>query len=154
LMFWGDRTNITGDLWLLAAALCDAGGIIFLEKFAPQYTPIALATVRVWCVAILGLVWAVPNFSIEQLALLQEHWGVLHYLGLVATALMIWLGNIGLQRVPAYEASIFLALEPVFGAIISFFILGETFGLRGFAGAFMVLLGTFLIIKLRVPDYT
>ncbi|NES83036.1 MAG: DMT family transporter, partial [Moorea sp. SIO2B7] len=42
LMFWGDRTNITGDLWLLAAALCDAGGIIFLEKFAPQYTPIAL----------------------------------------------------------------------------------------------------------------
>lgn len=147
VMSWEDTTDLTGDMWLLAAALGDATSIILLEKFAPQYNPIALATVRVWCVAILGLVWAGPNLATEQFALLQEHWGALHYLGLVATALVIWLYTVGLQRVSAYEAAVFLALEPVFGATISFFVLGETFGLRGFIGALMVLSGIFLIIK-------
>lgn len=48
--------------------------------------------------------------------------------------------------ISAQEAGLLLALEPVFGAIFAFWLLGETFSTRGFIGAGMVLVGIVLIL--------
>lgn len=91
------------------------------------------------------MLWAAPEIT-EQLETLPENGGVLIYLGVVATALVSWLYTIGLRWVPAYEAAVFVALEPVFGTIIAFFLLGETFSIRGYIGAAMVLSGIILVV--------
>ena len=146
IMSWQGGEPLIGNLWLLGAALCDAGSIILLERFAPHHPSLSLTAIRIWVVAILGLLWAAPEIT-GQLEAFQENWGVLVYLGVVATAIAFWLSTIGLRRVPAYEAAVFVALEPVFGAIIAFFLLGETLSLRGFIGAAMVLSGMLLVVS-------
>jgi drug/metabolite transporter (DMT)-like permease len=145
VMSWEGGETSLGNIWLVVAALCDAISVIVLEKFSPQYSAVALSAIRVWCVALLGLIWAAPEITTE-FQVLTRHWGALHYLGIVATGLVSWLAVIGLRWIPAHEAAIFLALEPLFGGVIAFFLIGETFGIRGGIGALMVLSGIILVI--------
>ena len=151
IMSWEGGESLIGDLWILSAALFDAGSIILLERFAPQYSSLSLTAIRLWVVAIFGLLWAAPEIT-EQLETLPENGGLLIYLGVVATAIVCWLSTIGLRWVPAYEAAILVALEPVFGAIIAFLILGETFGIHGYIGAAMVLSGIILVVTRTTVD--
>jgi drug/metabolite transporter (DMT)-like permease len=146
IMSWEGGEALIGNFWLLGAAVCDAASIILLERFAPHHPSLSLTAIRIWVIAILGLLWAAPEIT-GQIESLKESWGVLVYLGFVATAIAFWLSTIGLRLVPAYEAAVFVALEPVFGAIIAFFLLGETLGLRGFIGAAMVLSGMLLVVS-------
>jgi drug/metabolite transporter (DMT)-like permease len=146
IMSWEAGEPLIGNFWLLGAAVCDAASIILLERFAPHHPSLSLTAIRIWVIAILGLLWAAPEIT-GQIESLKESWGVLVYLGVVATAIAFWLSTIGLRLVPAYEAAVFVALEPVFGAIIAFFLLGETLGLRGFIGAAMVLSGMLLVVS-------
>jgi drug/metabolite transporter (DMT)-like permease len=48
--------------------------------------------------------------------------------------------------VSAQEVAVLLSLEPVFGSLFAFWLLGETFGIFSFVGAAMVLAGIFLMI--------
>jgi drug/metabolite transporter (DMT)-like permease len=145
LMSWEGGEPGIGNLWLLLGAICDATSIILLEKFAPQYSAVSLSAVRVWCVAILGLLWAAPDI-VQQFHLIQEHWQILHYLGIIATAVLCLLYTIGMQWVPAYQAAFIIALEPLFGAMIAFLVRGETFGYQGMIGALLMLFGVILVL--------
>lgn len=151
MMTWDGEELVVGNLWLIGCALCDAAAIILLEKFAPRHSPISLTATRLWTVAILGFLWAAPELT-QPINVPLESWIVLVYLGVVTTALVCLLYTIGLRWVPSYEAALFLALEPVFGAVIAFFLLGETFGIWGFVGAAMVLSGMVLVLRRGEDD--
>lgn len=45
IMSWEGGEPLIGDLWLLSAALCDAGSIILLERFAPQYSSLSITAI-------------------------------------------------------------------------------------------------------------
>jgi drug/metabolite transporter (DMT)-like permease len=64
---------------------------------------------------------------------------VLLYLGLIGTAIAIWTQAVAQRKISAAETAIIYTLEPVFAAVFSFWLLGETLGLRGLLGACMVL---------------
>lgn len=153
IMSWEGGEPLIGDLGLLASAFFDTVNIILLERFAHRHSSISLTGMRIWIIAILGLLWAAPDIN-GQLEAIPKSWGVLLYLSVVATAILFFLYTIALRFVPAYEAALFGALEPVFGAIIAFFILGETFGTRGFIGAAMVLSGMLLVVSRPTVDQT
>lgn len=72
--------------------------------------------------------------------MIQTNWIPLLYLGVV-TAAITWLVVFALQSVPATEAALIQNLEPVFGAMISFLVLGESFGWRGLMGSGLILIG-------------
>ncbi|GAB1540222.1 hypothetical protein NUACC21_28910 [Scytonema sp. NUACC21] len=80
----------------------------------------------------------------EHIEAIQTSFGVLIYLGVVATAIVILFQTVAQQWISAYEAALFFALEPVFGSIVAFLLLGETFSTRSFIGAAMVLVGIIL----------
>lgn len=145
VMSWKGGAPVIGDLWLLGSAFSDAAYIVVLEKFSTNHPSIPLVTIQLWVVAGLGLLWAAPELT-QHLEAIQSSLGVLIYLGVVATVFIILFQTLAQQWISAQETALFLALEPVFGAVFAFWLLGETFSTRSFIGALMVLVGIILTL--------
>ncbi len=145
VMSWENGEPLIGNLWLLGSALSDAIYIIVLEVFSPLYSPVPFVTIQLWVVAVIGIVWAAPELT-EHFEAIQPSLGILIYLGLVATAIIILIQTLAQRWISAYETSLFLALEPVFGAIFAFLLRGETFETNGLIGAAIVLVAITLIL--------
>jgi len=69
----------------------------------------------------------------------QTALGGILYTGLITTALALWVESIAFKRVPATDASIILATEPLFAAAAGAFFLGETFGNSDYIGATLII---------------
>ncbi|MEH2348982.1 MAG: DMT family transporter [Nostoc sp.] len=152
VMSWESGTPMIGDLWVLSSALSDAAYMIVLEVFSPQYSPIPFVTIQLWVVAALGILWAIPELT-EQIEAIKTSFPILIYLGLVGTAIVILFQTVAQRWISAQKAALFFALEPVFGAIFAFLLLGETFSTRSFIGATMVLVGIFLtLIRPKIDE--
>lgn len=61
------------------------------------------------------------------------------YLGIACSILASWLWNKGLEKTTANASGIFLALEPVFGVLMSVLVLGETLSLPAIIGVLLVI---------------
>lgn len=130
----------TGDAWVLGCAVCYAVYVLILEAVAKKHDPMHLTAVQLWVVAVLGLVWGAPEILRSGLPHLElAGWASIVYLGLVATAATTFLVALAQRWVPAFEAAVIYSLEPVFAAVFSFALLGETLGWRGALGAGLIL---------------
>lgn len=147
LSYDGSPPNL-GDLWTVGTALAYAVYIWRLEHLARRFHTLPLTGIQMLCVTLLSLLWMAwerpewywagfPYFSIL-------------YLGLVASALCIWLQALGQRTVPAPQAAVIFALEPVYAAGFAYFLLAERLGLQGLVGAALILLAT-LLSQLQSP---
>ena len=143
IMSWEGGALVIGDLWVLGCAITYAAYILMLERIAPAHDPLALTAAQLAVVAVLGLAWAAPELLTAGLpAGLQASLPAVVYLGLAATALATLAQAWAQQRVPAVQTALVYALEPVFAAAFALWLLGETLGPRGLAGAILVVAAT------------
>jgi drug/metabolite transporter (DMT)-like permease len=143
VMFWeGGKLGI-GDLLMFVDAFIYAAYIIFLERAAPRHPTLILTSVQLLFIAVLGLLWN-NTLILNQFEAIHQHWGAIFYLGLVATAAVIWLQTLAQQWVSSEEAALLFTLEPLFATIFSFWLLGEHLGIRGLIGAILVLVALIL----------
>jgi len=153
-----------GDALSLAAASASAMFILRLETFAPatdarSLNAVGMLAVAAFCVPwtlaqaalaapqelLLGPPGALAGFALGEASsrtagVLQDHWPAVIYLGIVTTAFTNWLQTIGQQSVPATTASVIYALDPLWGCVFAYLLLGEVLGPQGLAGC-AVLLG-------------
>lgn len=143
IMSWEGGALVIGDLWVLGCAISYAAYILMLERIAPTQDPLALTAAQLAVVAALGLTWAAPELLASGLpAGLEASLPAIVYLGLAATALATLAQAWAQQRVPAVQTALVYALEPVFAAAFALWLLGETLGPRGLAGAALVVAAT------------
>lgn len=71
----------------------------------------------------------------------QNHVWVLLYLGVLASAVMVWLQAWGQHRVRAVEAAIVYGLEPVFAALTALWWINETMSARALLGGALIVSG-------------
>mgnify|MGYP001096078066 CR=1 FL=1 len=131
----------SGDLLTLVSALGIAIYILLLEAIAPRHSFLALASVQIWTMVLLGGLWAVPEM-LSQAVEIGDRLPQLIYLGLVVTIGPLCGQALGQRWVPAHEAALLYTMEPVFATLFSFLILGEGLGLRGAIGAACILVAT------------
>ena len=160
-----DASFAVGDLWSIAAAAASALFILRMEaasKAVPKSAELNAA--NLWTVAFLSLLWTAwisfNNLQSEASMLteslpetlthtLQQTFQQtvntitanplqLIYLSAVTTALANYLQSIAQREVSAERASIFYALDPVYGAAFANLLLGETLGLWGWVGASLI----------------
>ncbi|MEM9162464.1 MAG: DMT family transporter [Cyanobacteria bacterium P01_F01_bin.4] len=143
IMSWEGGGLTQGDLLTFICALAVAAYILLLEMITPRHPTLPLTAVQLWVMALLSLVWAVPQM-VEQFEPMMHHFGILFYLGLAVTATPIWAQAQAQRWVAAHEAALLYTLEPVFATLLSFWFLGETLGVRGLVGAGVILLATLL----------
>jgi drug/metabolite transporter (DMT)-like permease len=145
LMSWEQSNEpLIGTLWVLGAVACESLLLITLEDITDSYHPFLLSLVRLGVAALLSLGVSIHEFS-DQLPIIQANWLPLLYLG-AATAAIAYLVTFALQTLSAVEAALIQGLEPIFGALISFGVLGEVFGLRCWVGSVLILIGITLAV--------
>lgn len=137
-----------GDLLLLLAGLAYAAYSLFGRGVLTRHPAIA---VTAWSIA-WGVAAMLPLAALEWAAAAQIRLngpailGVL-YLALVITALGYLAWNWALERVPAPRAAIFLNIQPLVGALLGVYYLGEPLTAFTVAGGVLILLGLTLTVK-------
>lgn len=122
--------TLTGDALVMLATLFAAGYVVFSAKVARGYPSATLAFAQ----QAVGLLFALAIYALASIfEFVPPLWagldaGLLGYAalsGVVQYALPFWLYLIGLRRLRASTAGLYLTLTPVFGIAGAFFWLGE-----------------------------
>lgn len=154
IMSWQNGLPPIGEVWMLICALLVSAIVIVLEILAPRHPLLPLTVVQLLVIAMLSWLWAAPQL-IGQLEVIGTNLSnpknllPLLYLGVVGTGIVTWLQTKALRMITAFEAGLIETLEPVFGAMFAFFLLGETFKLSGYVGAVMVIVGMIMALNER-----
>ncbi len=146
-MFYEQAPWSVGDTLTLAGAFVYAIYVLLFEFSARAGTaprPARLAVVQSLCMLLLSTLGftVLESASWGSLWLrAQEHSASLLYLGLLASALMVWLQAWGQHRVRAVEAAIIFGLEPVFASLTALWWINETLGGRALLGGALIVAG-------------
>lgn len=152
-----------GDAFSIAAAAASAFFILRTEAAGrePSVKPAELNAVTLTSVAGLTGIWtsihAISTIlhqgagDLDWLSFMSEFvpttpqagMAVL-YLGIVTTALCNFLQAVGQKGMSAERAAVVFAMDPVYGALFAWLLLGESLGVQGFCGAFCILAAAFL----------
>lgn len=134
-----------GDLWMVAAVML-WGIYSICGKWAMKRVPPVTAT---FYSGVLGVTLLLPfnltHFHITNIDI--PFILALFYTGIVSTVVCMTLWNIGLQKIGAVKAGIFLNFNPIFTAVLAFFILHETLKWAEFVGSIIVITGCFLFSR-------
>lgn len=147
-----DLVPTYGDLLILMCAVAFALHIASVSRYSGPHDSIALAIIQIgvsaalsWVLHLTGTGTLAPGVPGVQWLIGPAHVVVAWLIcGVLATAVAYLLQNV-LQpyTTPTHTALIFSA-EPVWGAVFSYLLLGETLTLRGYVGAGLILAGMFL----------
>ncbi len=162
LSYDGSPPNV-GDFWSILAAASSAMFIIRLEaanRSIRKDQSSSLNSACLWVVTTGCFLWSLLTVDeivasdsahlfppLAQLSLkvltqsaeifVHHPWEML-YLGGVTTALANFIQTRGQRGITAEKASIIYAMDPVFGAIFAYLILGESLGIKGVFGASLI----------------
>ncbi len=144
LMSWDGGAHAIGDAATILAALAYALYVVMLSRRATHHRPAELAATQIIWMALIGAVWlAIQSSDINGtpsvLTRLHDREILsIAFLGIVATAGMLYLQALAQRHVSANKAALVYAMEPVFAAILGWAILGETMSLQAILGGVMV----------------
>lgn len=144
LMSWEGGTHALADSATVLGALAYAAYVIVLSKRAPLHAPRHLAATQVIWMALLGAIWMLADaWGTDKLQTLVTRidgllFAGLFYLGVVATAGMLFLQAMAQRHVSAEKAALIYAMEPVFAAVFAWFWLAELLTVQAAIGGAMV----------------
>ena len=144
LMSWDGGGDWMADAATVAGAAGYALYVIVLSARAGRHEARNLAATQIVWMAVLGCLWMLLDaWGTDRLQTLESRlnaeilWG-LAYLGVVATAAMLFLQARAQRHVSADKAALIYAMEPVFAALFAWMWLSEGLSLRAAIGAAVV----------------
>ena len=145
-------TNNAHNVWL--GNLLIAGAVLFEGVFFGAQKLLSRPLPSIWLMVILtagASVLFVPFALYDALTFDFSHvplyvWGLVVYTGVGITALGVLLMHAGIKQVPNSSASVFTALMPVSGVVLSVLLLNESFQWYHLLGMVLVMVGMGLIV--------
>lgn len=131
-----------GDVWMIVA-VCIWGIYSICSKWAMQIVSPLLCTLYA---GIFGLIILLPfnvaSFSVTNIntSFIQA----LLYTGIISTVVCMLLWNVGVQKLGATTAGVFLNFNPIFTAILALLLLGEQLTSVQVMGGLLVIGGCYL----------
>ena len=158
LMSWSGGASLIGDSATFACAFSYAVYVIVLSRRIGAHQTQTLAATQIVTMGVIGGIWLLladlPSGAISSLpGRAGSVWLSVLYLGVIASAGMLFLQAAGQRHVSAEKAAVIYAMEPVFAALFGWLWLGEAMGIRGLVGGAMVVAAVVLgewRFKLRV----
>jgi drug/metabolite transporter (DMT)-like permease len=144
LMSWDGGAHLLADAATVIGALAYALYVIVLSRRAGKHNPRTLAATQIVWMAVLGVAWMLAaSLGTDRLDTLLERtnvsiWLGLCYLGIVATAGMLFLQALAQRHVSADKAALVYAMEPVFAALFAWLWLAESLTWLAALGACLV----------------
>ncbi len=143
LSLQGDLSIALGDLIVLAGSVAFALHIVTTGAFAPRFDALALVTTQIVVVAALSLAAALI-FERPWPATPTYVWQAALFTGLAATALAFGFQTLAQRFTTATHTALIFAMEPVWGGVFSYLLIGERLGMRGLIGCGLILAGMLL----------
>ncbi|MFZ4479279.1 MAG: DMT family transporter [Rhodoferax sp.] len=146
-LFYEQTPWSRGDTLTLVSAFVYAVYILMFEFSAKARTaprPERLAVMQSLCMLLLsalGFALLEPASWGDLWLRAQDHSAALLYLGLMASAVMVWLQAWGQHRVRAVQAAIVYGLEPVFAALAAVWWIDEVLQGRALIGGALIVAG-------------
>lgn len=116
-----------GNLFILAAVLCEAAYAVIGKKLTDGLTPKRISSIiNLWGLVLvtpLGL-WVALSFDFRTVT--APNWVLLVFYGLAASVWTVWLWMTGLKSVPAGQAGVFTVMLPISAGATGVLFLGET----------------------------
>ena len=135
-----DTGRLVGDLLVLAASFVYSLQIVLLERFAPQYDPLALTEAE--------MLAAFGGFAVVAVAAGQLEvptgwtvWGALLTTGVFASALGFLVQTWAQRRISAARTALAFALEPAWTALFGFWLAGDRLGAVAWTGCALIMAG-------------
>lgn len=131
-----------GDLLVLGCAFAFAAHILLVGRFSPRLDPLRFTAVQLGTAAGAAALAAVVLDLPKGLPAL--HAGVLAavaFTGILATSVAFAVQSWAQRHTSATHVAMLFGAEPVFGALASWLLVGESFTLRMLAGCACILLG-------------
>lgn len=135
-VFTGSSGLVAGTLWgLLSAAFYTARNLISRN----HATGAGLEQVMGIQLAVVGLVLLAPVMSADWSVMNRGHWAALIALGVVQTAIGHSLFIHGVNRIGAATASVAASMQPIYGALLAFILIGQRPSISTIIGAAFIL---------------
>jgi drug/metabolite transporter (DMT)-like permease len=156
-MSWEGGAHLLADSATVFGALAYAGYVIFLSRKAGMHSARTLAATQIVWMALLGSAWAwAASLGSDRMHTLPERVDMpiflgLLYLGVVATAGMLFLQALAQRHVSADKAALIYAMEPVFAALFAWIWLAESLTWMAALGAAVVVSAVLLSEWKSVP---
>lgn len=135
----GSFTFGLGETCALITAISLAGALVFGERGLARLDVVTISGTQIGVTFVACLAGALMFDKPLDLAAVQPiAWGTIAFLALASTCLTFALQNMALTRLPSSTVSMLLTGEPIFTALFSWGILGETLSAVGFVGAALI----------------
>jgi len=129
-----------GELWTLGCALTFGIQIVITNIVAKRSDAVALSWMQIVVCAAFAWIFVGARGGF-QAPLERVPWGVLIYLGVMATALVIVIQTWALARTTPVKAALLFATEPIFASIFAVSFFGEAMSGREVLGGALIILG-------------
>ena len=151
-----ENTSAASNVWLGNVLI--AGAVLFEGVFFGAQKLLGRPLPSIWLMVILtagASVLFAPFALYDALTYDFSHvplyvWGLVVYTGVGITALGVLLMHAGIKQVPTSSASVFTALMPVSGVVLSVLLLNESFQWYHLLGMVLVMMGMGLIVTEKV----
>lgn len=141
----GKFTFGIGELFGILTAVSGAAMLIYSSKHVSNIGPITLSTIQTLVCAVTCILCMFLFEDIGDLAYVSgEGWFSILYMAVGCTCIAYMLQNIALRKVSATFVSLAFCSEPIFTAIASYFLLGETLSIKGLFGCLLIVIGLIL----------
>ena len=144
LMSWEGELSYLADATTVVGAAAYAMYVIGVSARAPHHSARHLAATQIVCMALMGMVLTpLAGTQTHPLATLasrlnQDAILSLVYLGVVATAGVLFLQALAQRHVSADKAAVVYAMEPVFAALFAWWWIGESLSASAAVGGLVI----------------
>jgi len=140
MLFGIEAGSAVGDVLVLGGAVAYALQIVLLERYAPDYDPVAFTLVEMLA-AFVGF----TAIAVARGDLSVPHgwtvWGALLVTGIFASALAFLVQTWAQRDLSATRTALVFAAEPVFAGLFGYLLAGDRLGAMGWAGCALILTG-------------
>jgi len=139
-----------GDILVAISAICYAAHITFMARFGGRLPVLALSIIQLVAVTLYsGLASGyeeVMNLNVGYPPLIEQLtkvnvWAAILYSAILASAFAFWAQTSSQRLIAPHKIALIFALEPIFGHLAAYIILGEQLGFKGWLGAGLIIAG-------------
>ena len=141
--FSGGTSFNIGDLLCLGSSLCFAVQIILTEVFVKDSDTTLLTVLEMFFVSIYGFIAAAIFEPFPTMVTTKSILSLL-FIGFFCTCFAFYMQTKCQKFLSSTQISIIFTLEPLFGVLMSWLMLGETLGLKGVFGGVLIIIALFV----------
>ncbi len=136
----GRGPSLAGDLLIVVSLLIALAWVLLNKHLMQGHSPLAVTAYGLLTGTAMLAVWVIFRDGLPPVhGVSMKTWLALAASGLLCNAAAMLLWNMGIHRVPASRAGVFLNIEPALGSILGVKLLGERLGPLAWVGGGLIL---------------